>query len=126
VLNLSRISLLYGFAATLTMFLCFKNSGKPKDVPLREKLWNLNLNGAVLLSGLFSCFILAMHWVGIMLWTSVRVVGSFVGFISLFICFAVNECAMGSMVRVHLFTKRLVFANWLYAFCLAGAFCALM
>ncbi|KAL1794342.1 hypothetical protein ACET3X_007763 [Alternaria dauci] len=122
------ISLPIGFAAALTMFLCFKNPEKPKDVPLREKLLNLDLNGAVLLSGCFLCFILAMHWIGIMPWTSARVVGSFVGFASLFICFAVNEYLMGSrsMVQFHLFKNRLVLANLLYAAFLAGAFFPLM
>jgi hypothetical protein len=110
------------------MFLCFTNPGKPKDVPLREKFLNLDLNGAILLSGCFSCFILAMHWIGIMPWTSTRVVGSFVGFAGLFVCFTINEYAMGSrsMVQVHLFKNRLVLANLLYAFFLAGAFFPLM
>ena len=127
-LTLPRISLPIGFAAALTMFLCFKNPEKPKDVPLREKVLNLDLNGAVLLSGCFSCFILAMHWIGIMPWTSARVIGSFVGFASLFICFAVNEYVMGSrsMVQFHLFKNKLVSANLFYAMFLAGAFFPLM
>jgi MFS family permease len=123
-----RISLPIGFAAALTMFLCFKSPGKPKEVPLREKILNLDLNGAALLSGCFSCFVLAMHWIGINPWSSARVIGSFVGFAALFICFLVNEWIMGSkaMVQAHLFKNRLVFANLWYAFFLAGAFFPLM
>jgi hypothetical protein len=110
------------------MFFCFRDPEKPKDVPLREKLLNLDINGAVLLSGCFSCFVLATHWIGIMPSTSARVIGSFVGFVALFICFAINERAMGScaMVQAHVFKNKLVFANLLYASFIAGAFFPLM
>ncbi|KAI4633809.1 uncharacterized protein J4E87_000975 [Alternaria ethzedia] len=122
------ISLPIGFAAALTMFLCFHDPGKPKDVPLREKLLNLDLNGAILLSGCFSCFILATHWIGIMPPTSARIIGSFIGFVGLFICFAINERYMGScaMVQARVFKNKLVFANLLYASFIAGAFFPLM
>jgi len=128
VLTLHRISLPIGFAAALTMFLCFHDPGKPRDVPLREKLLNLDLNGAILLSGCFSCFILATHWIGVMPPTSARIVGSFIGFVGLFICFAINERYMGScaMVQARVFKNKLVFANLLYASFIAGAFFPLM
>lgn len=123
-----RISLPIGFTAALTMFLCFKNPSKPKEAPLLEKLINLDLNGATLLSGSFSCFVLAMHWIGINSWTSPRVIGSFVGFAALFLCFIFNEWAMGrkAMVQAHLFKDRLVLANLCYIFFLAGAFFPLL
>jgi hypothetical protein len=128
ILTSYRISLPIGFAAALTMFLCFKDPNKPKEVPLRKKILNLDLNGAALLSGCFSCFVLAMHGIGMNPWTSARVVGSFVGFAAFFVCFVINEWAMGSkaMVQAHLFRNRLVLANLWYAFFLAGAFFPLM
>ncbi|CAN9212153.1 unnamed protein product [Alternaria alternata] len=79
------------------------------------------------LKATFMCAI-AVFEIGIMPWTSARVIGSFVGFASLFICFAVNEYVMGSrsMVQFHLFKNKLVSANLLYAMFLAGAFFPLM
>ncbi|KAI2486180.1 MFS gliotoxin efflux transporter GliA [Pyrenophora tritici-repentis] len=122
------INLPIGFGAALMMMMCFKNPGKPKEAPLHEKLFNLDLNGAVILSGCFTCFIMAMHWAGTMSWTSARVIGSFFGFAGLMVCFVGNEYAMGSkaMVQAHLFKNKLVFANLLYSFFLAGAFFPLM
>ncbi|KAF1848711.1 MFS general substrate transporter [Cucurbitaria berberidis CBS 394.84] len=122
------ISLPIGFTAALTMFLCFKDPLTPKKATLREKIIHLDLNGATLLSGSFSCFVLAMHWIGVNSWTSARVLGSFVGFAALLACFVINEWLMGSkaMVRAHLFKNRLVLANLCYIFFLAGAFFPLM
>jgi hypothetical protein len=127
-LTLCRVSLPIGFAAAMTMSLCFKDPSKPREVSLREKIQNLDLNGAALLAGSFTCFVLAMHWIGINSWTSARVIGSSVGFAAFFICFVVNEWIMGSkaMVQAHLFKNRLVSANLWYAFFLAGAFFPLM
>lgn len=128
VLKVSRVSLPIGFAAALTMFLCFKDPIRPKSATLREKILNLDLNGGTLLSGSLSCFVLAMHWIGINSWTSPRVIGSFVGFVGLLVCFVINEWAMGSkaMVQAHLFKNKLVLANLCYIFFLAGAFFPLM
>lgn len=128
MLSLRRISLPFGFAAASTMFLCFKNPVSPKEVPLQEKIINLDLHGAILLSGSLSCFVLAMHWIGVNSWTSSRVIGSFVGFATLLVCFILNEWVMGSkaMVQAHLFKNKLVLANLLYIFFLAGAFFPLL
>ncbi|KAF1941641.1 MFS gliotoxin efflux transporter glia [Clathrospora elynae] len=122
------INLPIGIAAALTMFLCFKTPLKTREAPLREKLLNLDLNGATLLCGSFSCFVLAMHWIGINPWTRARIIGSLVGFAGLFVCFVINEWVMGSkaMVQAHLFKNKLVLANLWYAFFLAGAFFPLM
>jgi hypothetical protein len=110
------------------MFLSFRNPIKPRVATLGQKVTSLDINGAVLLSGSFSCFVLAMHWIGVNPWTSARVVGSFVGFALLLVCFVVNERVMGdkAMVQAHLFKNRLVLANLIYIFFLAGAFFPLM
>jgi hypothetical protein len=112
----------------LIIFLSFKHSARPKEAPLHQKLLNLDLNGAILIAGCFSCFVLAMHWIGIESWTSARVVGSFVGFALLLLCFAANEWLMGdsAMVQAHIFKHKLVSANLCYIFFLAGAFFPLM
>lgn len=110
------------------MFLVFKTSLKPRSATLLQKIISLDLNGAVLISGCFSCFVLAMHYTGINSWTSARVVGSFVGFALLLISFIFNEWAMGSnaMVQAYLFKNRPVLTNLCYIFFLAGAFFPLM
>jgi hypothetical protein len=128
ILTIRRISLPIGFAAVVTIFLALKNPMKPRVATTREKIVSLDLNGAVLLSGCLCCFVLAMHWIGVNPWTSARVVGSFVGFASLLVCFVANEWAMGdkAMVQTHLFKNRLVLANLFYIFFLAGSFFPLM
>ncbi|KAF2030963.1 MFS general substrate transporter [Setomelanomma holmii] len=122
------ISLPIGFAAALTMYLAFKDPLKPQNVPLSQKLISLDLNGGIFIAGCFCCFVLAMHWTGINPWTSARVVGSFVGFALLLVCFIINEWAMGdqAMVQARLFKNRLLLANLCYIFFLAGAFFSLM
>jgi hypothetical protein len=113
----------------MTMFLVFKTNLQPKEAPLHQKILNLDLNGALLASVSLSFFVLAMHWSGINSWTSARVVGSFVGFALLLLCFIINEWAMGdkAMVQAHLFRQnKLVLANCCYIFFLAGAFFPLM
>jgi hypothetical protein len=109
----------------MTMFLVFKTHLQPKEAPLRQKIVNLDLNGGVFIAGSLSCFVLAMHWIGINSWTSARVVGSFVGFVLLLLCFIANEWAMGgkAMMQLHIFKRnKLVLANCCYIFFLAGAF----
>tara|TARA_R110002003_G_scaffold251_4_gene17798 strand:+ start:7410 stop:9137 length:1728 start_codon:yes stop_codon:yes gene_type:complete len=123
-----RISLPIGVTAALTMFLTFKDTLKPQDAPLRKKIINLDLNGGFLIAGCFCCFVLAMHWIGINSWTSARVIGSFIGFALLLVCFIANEWAMGdkAMVQARLFRNRLLLANLFYIFFLAGAFFPLL
>jgi hypothetical protein len=127
-LNLCRISLPIGFVAVVIMLLAFKNPIQPRVATVRQKLIALDINGAVLHTGCLSCFVLAMHWIGVNSWTSARVIGSFVGFALLFVCFVLNERLMGpnAMVQAHLFKYRLVLANLFYIFFLAGAFFPLM
>ncbi|KAH7409908.1 MFS gliotoxin efflux transporter glia [Phaeosphaeria sp. MPI-PUGE-AT-0046c] len=122
------ISLPIGFAGAAIMFLAFKNPIQPRVATLGEKLKCLDLNGAVILSGCFSCFVLAMHWIGVHSWLSARVVGSFVGFSLLLVCFAINEWAMRdkAMIQAHLLKNKLVLSNLFYIFFLAGAFFPLM
>ncbi|KAH7091452.1 major facilitator superfamily domain-containing protein [Paraphoma chrysanthemicola] len=122
------ISLPIGFTAALTVFLTLKDSLKPLETPWRQKLINLDLNGGILIAGCFCCFVLAMHWIGIHPWTSARVVGSFVGFAVLLLCFIANEWVMGdkAMVQARLFKNRLLLANLCYIFFLAGAFFPLL
>ncbi|KAH7081339.1 major facilitator superfamily domain-containing protein [Paraphoma chrysanthemicola] len=117
------ISLPIGFTAALTVFLTLRDSLKPLETPWRQKLVNLDLNGGILIAGCFCCFVLAMHWIGMNPWTSARVVGSFIGFVVLLLCFIANEWVMGdkAMVQARLFKNRLLLANLCYIFFLAGA-----
>ncbi|KAH4059326.1 hypothetical protein HBI25_106320 [Parastagonospora nodorum] len=122
------ISLPIGFAGALTTFLSFKDPIQPRVATLREKIASLDLNGAFLMTGCLTCFVLAMHWIGVKAWTSASVVGSFVGFGLLLLCFVANEWAMGdkAMVQLYLLKNRLVLSNLFFIFFLAGAFFPLM
>lgn len=117
-----------GFAAASTMFICFTSPLQPREASLREKILQLDLNGGVLVSTSLSCFVLAMHWLGIYPSTSPRVIGSLFGFASLFSCFIINEWVMGkkAMVQSHLLKNKMVLANACYIFFLAGAYFPLL
>jgi hypothetical protein len=110
------------------MFACFESPPTPREVRLREKLYHLDLTGALLISGSLSCFVLAMHWLAVYDSKSVRVIFSFFGFASLFVCFVLNEWMMGSkaMVQSRLFKNKMVLANLWYIFFLAGAYFPLL
>jgi hypothetical protein len=110
------------------MFICFKSPIEPKEAPMREKVFQLDLNGGVLVATFLSCFVLAMHWLGKYPANSARVIGSFLGFASLLICFIVNERVMGerAMVQSSLLKNRMVLANVCYIFFLAGAYFPLL
>ncbi|KZM22409.1 transmembrane transport [Ascochyta rabiei] len=122
------ISLPIGFAAASTMFICFTSPLRPREASLREKLVQLDLNGGVLVSTSLSCFVLAMHWLGIHSSNSPRVIGSFIGFASLLVCFVINEWMMGdkAMIQSHLLKNKMVLANACYIFFLAGAYFPLL
>ena len=110
------------------MFVCFKSPSTPREARLREKLIHLDLTGATLISGSLSCFVLAMHWLAIYDSKSVRVIFSFFGFVSLFVCFVLNEWMMGNkaMVQSRLFKNKMLLANLGYIFFLAGAYFPLL
>lgn len=110
------------------MFICFKSPIEPKEAPTREKIFQLDLNGGVLVATFLSCFVLAMHWLGKYPSNSARVIGSFSGFALLLICFIVNERVMGerAMVQSSLLKNRMVLANVCYIFFLAGAYFPLL
>ncbi|PSN73965.1 midasin [Corynespora cassiicola Philippines] len=122
------ISLPIGFAAAGIMFFAFRDPISPRQASLKEKIMQTDINGAILITGALSFFVLAMHWAGIYPWRSPRVIGSFVGFGVLFIAFVVNEWLMGSkaMVQAHLMKSSIVLTNSIYAFFLAGAYFPLL
>lgn len=127
-LIVDRISLPIGFAAASTMLICFTAPLRPREASLRERILQLDLNGGVLVAASLSCFVLAMHWLGLYPSTSPRVIGSFFGFASLLVCFVANEWMMGSkaMVQSHLLKNKMVLANACYIFFLAGAYFPLL
>lgn len=110
------------------MFICFKAPIHPKEATLKEKLLQLDFNGGVLVATSLSCFVLAMHWLGKYPSISARVIGSFFGSASLFVCFILNERLMGkrAMIQSSLLKNRLVLANACYLFFLAGAYFPLL
>lgn len=110
------------------MFICFKSPIDPKEASLREKIFQLDFNGGILVASALSCFVLAMHWLGKYPSTSARVVGSFSGSASLLVCFIINERMMGkrAMIQSSLLKNKMVVANACYLFFLAGAYFPLL
>lgn len=123
-----RINLPIGFVAAVTMFICFKSPIDPMGAPLREKIFQLDINGGILVATALSCFVLAMHWLGKHPSTSARVIGSFSGSALLLVCFTINERMMGkrAMIQSSLLKNKLVVANACYLFFLAGAYFPLL
>jgi hypothetical protein len=127
-LTLCRINIPIGFVAAVAMFICFRPPVQPKEASLPEKVLQLDLNGGILVAGLLSCFVLAMHWLGKYPSNSPRVIGSFVGFASLLGCFVINEWIMGkrAMIQSNLLRNKMITANACYIFFLAGAYFPLL
>lgn len=100
----------------------------PKPATLRERIIRMDLGGAVLATGCLSCFVLAMHWVGILPWKSASVIMSFIGFGLLAALFLINEWQMGSkaMIQAHLLKKPSIAVNLVFIFCLAGLYFPLL
>lgn len=127
-LIMRRINLPIGFAAASMMFICFKSPNEPEEASRQEKIFQLDLNGSVLVAGFLSCFVLAMHWLGKYPSTSPRVIGSFFGFAGLVVCFIINERMMGewAMMQSNLLKNKMVLSNVCYIFFLAGAYFPLL
>lgn len=109
--------------AAAIIFFAFENPIQPREATLRERITQTDPQGGMIITGMLSCFVLAMHWTGVYAWSSPRVVGALSGFVLLLLAFILNKWMMGSkaMVQAHLLRKPVVLMNSLYAFFLAGA-----
>ena len=110
------------------MLICLKTPIVPKVASLREKVFQLDINGGILVATSLSCFVLAMHWLGKYPSTSAHVIGCFSGAAALLMCFIANEWMMGerAMIQSSLLKNKSVVVNACYIFFLAGAYFPLL
>lgn len=85
----------------------------------------LDPTGIVLILGAVICYILALQWGGVSLpWSSSTIIGLFVGFGLLLICFGINEWWLGerAMVPMRLLKNRYIYQGMAYSFTIAGTY----
>lgn len=112
-------------AGIILIFFQPPSAAKPKSATFREKLLHMDPIGAALVMGLVICYILALHYGGIIhAWNSSRVVGLLVGFIVLSIAFVVWEWCQEdrAMVPFRLAGQRVYIVPSVYAFFFSGAY----
>lgn len=81
--------------------------------------------GIVLIIGAVICYVLALQWGGISLpWNSSTIIGLFVGFGLLLICFSINEWWLDerAMLPKRLLKDRYIYQGMAYSFTIAGTY----
>lgn len=112
-------------AGIILIFFQPPSAAKPKSATFREKLLQMDPVGAGLVMGLVICYILALHYGGIVhAWNSSRVVGLLVGFVVLSIAFVVWEWCQEdrAMVPFRLARQRVYIVPSVYGFFFSGAY----
>lgn len=93
--------------------------------PLLARINQLDLLGASLLIPSIICLLLALQWGGNQFpWNNSRIIGLFVGFACLALCFAVSQFYLADRATLppRILRKRSVLAACLYALFFGGAF----
>lgn len=112
-------------AAILVIFFQLPPHVKPAEATFKEKMLQLDPTGIVLILGAVICYILALQWGGVSLpWNSSTIIGLFVGFGLLLICFGINEWWLGerAMVPMRLLKNRYIYQGMAYSFTIAGTY----
>lgn len=104
------------------VFFTFNASLPRIDTTLWNRIINMDLGGAALVTGCLTCFVLAMHWGGTGPWSQWKAVLSLCGFAVFFVAFVGNSWCMAdkSMVEPHLLKNRRISINLAYLFCSSG------
>jgi MFS transporter, DHA2 family, glioxin efflux transporter len=111
------INLPVGGVSIFSILFFFKTpaGAKPVDVPLREKLLQMDLVGTFTIVAALVCFLLAMQWGGLTkAWNSSEVVGTLVGFVVLTIVFVTVEVFQGERA---LMVPRLLMTRAIASYC---------
>jgi MFS transporter, DHA2 family, glioxin efflux transporter len=98
---------------------------KPAEATFKEKMLQLDPIGIVLIIGAVICYILALQWAGVTLpWTSSTIIGLFVGFGLLIICFSIDQWWLDerAMLPKRLLKNRYIYQGMAYTFANAGAY----
>jgi MFS family permease len=112
-------------AAILVIFFRLPDHVKPAEAPFREKMLQLDPIGVICILGAVICYVLALQWGGISkAWGSSTIIGLFVGFGLLLVCFVIDQWYMGerAMLPGRLLKDRYIHQGMAYSFCIAGAY----
>ena len=119
------INLPIGAISAVTTLLSFNLPTPPVAAPLKEKVLQLDLVGAIFMMAGLVTFILGFQYGGqSMPWGSSTVVGLLVGCVLIFVAFAVWEMRQGeyAMVVSRLYKRRAVWVGSTFQFLFAGAY----
>lgn len=121
------INLPIGGVAGLIILLFFTtpSAAKPVEVPLKEKILQMDPLGVVLIMGAVICYVLALQYGGQTdSWDSSVVIGLLVGFVLIVLAFIGWEYYQNdrAMMPRRLIKNRVYLTSSLYAFFFAGAY----
>ena len=112
-------------AAILVVFFRLPSHVKPAEATFREKMLQLDPIGITLIMGAVVCYILALQWGGLTLpWSSSTIIGLFVGFGLLLVCFCFDQWYMEerAMLPMRLLKDRYIWQGMMYSFTIAGTY----
>ncbi|MCJ1284221.1 hypothetical protein MMC26_003552 [Xylographa opegraphella] len=118
-------------AAAAIIFLTFTTptAAKPLEVPLLEKLKQMDLPGSFTIMAAVICYLLALEWGGTTKsWSDSTVIGTLVGFVLLVGLFAVIQWHQGerALLLGRLLKRRIILVGVLYQIFIAGGFFVLL
>ncbi|MCJ1377897.1 hypothetical protein MMC17_000993 [Xylographa soralifera] len=125
------INLPIGGVAAAIIFLTFTTpaAAKPVEVPLLEKLKQMDLPGSFTILAAVICYLLALQWGGTTKsWNDSSVIGTLVGFVLLLGLFGVIQWYQGdrALLLGRLLKKRIILVGALYQIFLSGGFFVLL
>lgn len=112
-------------AAILTIFFKLPEHIKPAEATFTEKMLQMDPLGIILIMGAVICYILALQWGGINLpWNSSTIIGLLVGFVSLLICFCIDQWLLDerAMLPRRLLKNQYIYQGMAYSFSIAGSY----
>lgn len=112
-------------AAILVIFFKLPPHVKPAEATFREKMLQLDPIGIFLMLAAVICYVLALQWGGVTKpWGSSTVIGLFVGFGLLLVCFGIDQWYMGerAMLPPRLLKNRYIYQGMAYSFTIAGSY----
>ncbi|KAI3326696.1 MFS general substrate transporter [Xylariaceae sp. AK1471] len=121
------INLPFGGIAAAAIIFAFKppKAAAPIKAPLREKILQMDLIGAALLTAATVLFTLALQWGGVQKrWNDADVIGTLVGFFLLLVAFFVDQWWQGdrALIPWSVFKNRSIYIGTIFSFFLGGTF----
>ncbi|KAI2616498.1 major facilitator superfamily domain-containing protein [Hypoxylon sp. NC1633] len=121
------LNLPVGACSMLVLFLFFHTpaAAAPRQATWKEKLYNMDPLGTLLIMASLCCYLLALQWGGVTKpWSSSEVIGTLVGFVVILAIFALQQIKLGetAMMIPRLVKNRQNISLLLFNFFLAGAY----